>query len=121
MKVLENTQVFNRTERIVAGWYWALRSAELKKRQARAVNFLGRELVVFRGEDGQVISLDAYCPHMGAHLAAGKVEGQNIRCLFHYWKYDAQGKCIEIPCQKLTAAVPQLQAWAYQSVFEQTG
>ena len=117
MNSLDNTQVFNRAERIVAGWYWALRAAELKKGQARAINFLGRELVVFRGADGHVAALDAYCSHMGAHLAEGKVEADGIRCLFHFWKYNAQGNCIEIPCQKSTAGVPPIQTWAVAEAY----
>jgi phenylpropionate dioxygenase-like ring-hydroxylating dioxygenase large terminal subunit len=58
---------------------------------------MGRELVVFRGEDGTLAALDAYCPHLGAHLAEGRVEGTHLRCLFHHWKYDAQGRCVEVP------------------------
>ena len=117
MNGVTNLHVFNRANRISVGWYWALRSAELKKKQARAINFLGRELVIFRGEDGRVIALDAYCPHMGAHLAEGKVEGQHIRCLFHFWKYDAQGKCVEIPCQPFTDGVPQIQSWPVEEHY----
>jgi phenylpropionate dioxygenase-like ring-hydroxylating dioxygenase large terminal subunit len=117
MNSLGNTQVFNRADRIVAGWYWALRAIELKQGQACAINFLGRELVVFRGTGGKVTALDAFCPHMGAHLAEGKVEGDDIRCLFHYWKFNAQGNCVEIPCQKSTAGVPPIQTWAVTEAY----
>ena len=112
------TGAFNNAEKIVEGWYWALRSAELKRGKAKALAFLGRELVVYRGEDGRVVALDAYCPHMGAHLAVGKVEGNSIRCLFHYWKFSPQGTCVEIPCQASVACVPPIQAWP---VVEQYG
>ncbi len=103
------TTVFNNAEKIIEGWYWAIRSAELKRGRARALSFLGRELVLYRGQDSRVCAMDAYCPHMGAHLAEGKVEGNSIRCLFHYWKYDQSGRCIEIPCQQQTDFVPQIQ------------
>lgn len=89
--------IFNNNERVVEGWYWALRSDALLRGRAAAVNLMGRELAVYRGDDGTVVALDAYCPHMGAHLGAGRVEGSSLRCLFHYWKYDAQGRCTEIP------------------------
>jgi phenylpropionate dioxygenase-like ring-hydroxylating dioxygenase large terminal subunit len=69
MKSLTNNQTFNRPDKIIEGWYWAMRSSELKKGVAAPLNFLGRELVVYRGENGRVVALDAYCPHMGAHLA----------------------------------------------------
>ena len=82
---------------LVEGWYWLLRSRELPPRRARAVTFLGRPLVLYRGDDGRAVALDAHCPHMGAHLAEGRVEGNAIRCLFHRWKYDAAGRCVEVP------------------------
>jgi phenylpropionate dioxygenase-like ring-hydroxylating dioxygenase large terminal subunit len=117
MSLLAATEVFNNPEKIIEGWYWALRSADLKTGRARPLSFLGRELVVYRGQDGRVVALDAYCPHMGAHLAEGKVEGSEIRCLFHYWKYDAEGRCVEIPCQPDTSRVPQIQSWAAREKY----
>ena len=113
-----DNQTFNRAENIIEGWYWALRSSELKRGRTASLNFLGRELVVYRGEDGRVVALDAYCPHMGAHLAEGKVEGDSIRCLFHYWKYDPEGRCTEIPCLPFTDFVPRIRPW---QVTEQYG
>src|SRR6185295_17792478 len=101
--------VFNNAARVVEGWYWAMPARALKRGRAHGLSFLGRELVIYRGDDGVVRALDAYCPHMGAHLSAGKVEGQSIRCLFHYWKYDGTGRCIEIPCQDDCSFVPPIQ------------
>ena len=89
--------VFNRTDKVIEGWYWVLKSNEIKRGQAKAVRLMGRELAVYRGSNNEVAILDAYCPHMGAHLAEGKVEGNTLRCLFHYWKFDARGQCVEIP------------------------
>jgi phenylpropionate dioxygenase-like ring-hydroxylating dioxygenase large terminal subunit len=89
--------VFNQPDRFVAGWYWALRSHELKVGQVKPVVLLGRNLAIYRGENGQAIAVDAYCPHMGAHLAEGKVEGNAIRCFFHNWKFANDGMCIEVP------------------------
>lgn len=111
MSALVETKVFNRPSRVVEGWYWALPSADLKKKKTKALNFLGHDLVVYRSANGNVHAMDAYCPHMGAHLAEGKVEGESIRCLFHYWKFDAAGSCTEIPCQSSAAGVPKIQAW----------
>jgi phenylpropionate dioxygenase-like ring-hydroxylating dioxygenase large terminal subunit len=117
MSSLANTQVFNQPGKIIEGWYWAMPSSQLKPGRVMPFNFFGRELALYRGEDGRTIALDAYCPHMGAHLSEGKVEGNSIRCLFHYWKYDAQGKCVEIPCQQNSAFVPQIQNWAVEEKY----
>jgi nitrite reductase/ring-hydroxylating ferredoxin subunit len=89
--------VFGRADQLVEGWYWLVRSDQVRRGRVRAVSLMGRSLVAFRGEDGAVAVLDAYCPHMGAHLAAGRVEGNTLRCLFHHWRYDAGGRCIEVP------------------------
>jgi phenylpropionate dioxygenase-like ring-hydroxylating dioxygenase large terminal subunit len=117
MTSLAKTEVFNNPKKIIEGWYWAMPSSVLKRGQVKPFNFFGRELALFRGEDNHVVALDAYCPHMGAHLAEGKVEGAAIRCLFHYWKYDAQGNCVEIPCQQNTTFVPQIQTWPVEEKF----
>ncbi len=114
---LTNTQIFNNAEKIIEGWYWAMPSRWLKGKGTRAFNFFGRELVLYRSEAGRVHALDAYCPHMGAHLAEGKVEGEAIRCLFHYWKYNADGRCIEIPCQDNCSFVPQIQTWPVEEAY----
>lgn len=111
------TQIFNQPDRFIQGWYWALRSRELKVGQVKPVTLMGRNLALYRGEQGQVVAVDAYCPHMGAHLAEGKVEGNAIRCLFHNWKFDAEGHCVEVPCLGKSLPV-QLQTWP---VAEQYG
>lgn len=90
-------RLFNRTDRIAEGWYWALRSSELPQGSVKGVSLLGRELALYRGEDGRVAALDAYCPHMGAHLAEGCVDGRGLRCFFHGWKFGRDGRCGEIP------------------------
>jgi phenylpropionate dioxygenase-like ring-hydroxylating dioxygenase large terminal subunit len=112
-----DTHIFNNAEKIIEGWYWAIPSRWLRHKRARAFNFFGRELVLYRSEAGRVHALDAYCPHMGAHLAEGKVEGEAIRCLFHYWKFNSQGRCTEIPCQDNCSFVPPIQTWQVEETY----
>ncbi|BAY98983.1 Rieske [2Fe-2S] domain-containing protein [Tolypothrix tenuis PCC 7101] len=97
MHSTSTTSIFNNPKLFVEGWYWALPSKKLKIGKVKAVKLLGRNLAIYRGASGQVIAVDAYCPHMGAHLAEGKVEGEGIRCFFHNWKYDERGICVEVP------------------------
>jgi phenylpropionate dioxygenase-like ring-hydroxylating dioxygenase large terminal subunit len=92
------------------GWFWLKRSDEVKIGKAYPVKFLDFDLVLYRGEDGEVRAFDAYCPHMGAHLCDGFVEGNSIRCPFHYWKYDSLGKCVDIPAQDDVAKIPALKS-----------
>ena len=88
---------FNNSTQFIEGWYWVLPSKELKIGMVKAVTLLGKNLAIYRGFSNQVVAIDAYCPHMGAHLAEGKVDGDGIRCFFHNWKYDAEGICVDIP------------------------
>lgn len=92
------TRVFNQREVVVEGWYWLARSSEIRRGRVVPLRLLGRDLAVYRGVDGRIVALDAYCAHMGAHLAEGYVEGNALRCFFHRWRYEADGRCSDIPC-----------------------
>ena len=93
-----DTLVFNHPDAVVEGWYWLTRSKAIRRGRVVALRLLGRDLAVYRGADDRVVALDAYCAHMGAHLAEGRVEGNALRCFFHRWRYEADGRCSDIPC-----------------------
>ena len=57
---------------------------------------LGEDLVVFRDSEGRVGVLDEYCPHRRASLVFGRNEEGGLRCLYHGWKMDVQGKVLEM-------------------------
>lgn len=61
------------------------------------VNVLGERLVAFRNSDGTVGLVDARCPHRGADLYFGRNENRAIRCVFHGWQFDLQGRPLELP------------------------
>lgn len=121
----EKLRQFGRTGFLPEGWFWLMTSKDVGRGQARPAAFAGREFVVFRGEDGAVRVMDAHCPHMGAHLCDGSVEGNEIRCPFHRWKFDGQGRCVEIPVQRETRLVPPLRSYrvaeAYGLIWLWTG
>eukprot|EP01126_Amoeba_proteus_P010424 TRINITY_DN1405_c0_g1_i7.p1 TRINITY_DN1405_c0_g1~~TRINITY_DN1405_c0_g1_i7.p1 ORF type:complete len:396 (-),score=63.53 TRINITY_DN1405_c0_g1_i7:175-1362(-) len=79
------------------GWYKIASFHEIQSGKIKSVSAFGEELVVFMGKDDQVVVLDAFCPHQGAHLGGGKVVDGCIQCPFHQWKFDANGKACEIP------------------------
>jgi len=116
LNATRNYQIFAHQERFIQGWYWALPSKQLKPGQVKPVKLLGRNLAVYRGENRQVVALDAYCPHMGAHLAEGKVEGNCLRCFFHNWKFDDGGNCIEIPALNKPLPV-SVKSWAVEEKY----
>jgi 5,5'-dehydrodivanillate O-demethylase len=79
-------------------WWPVGFSGELKKggRPVR-VKILGEDLVLFRDGSGQVGIVGLHCYHRGASLEYGRVEEKGIRCCYHGWLYDVEGKCLEIP------------------------
>jgi phenylpropionate dioxygenase-like ring-hydroxylating dioxygenase large terminal subunit len=79
------------------GWLWAAASRDVKRGAVKPVEIAGRKLALYRGQDGVARAVDAFCPHMGAHLALGRVEGDGLRCFFHAWRFDRDGRCAEIP------------------------
>ena len=76
-------------------WFPLCRSSQVAKSQVLGVDFLDGRVVVFRGEDSRARVLSAYCPHLGADLSVGEVQGNTIRCAFHHWQYDQRGVCVK--------------------------
>jgi phenylpropionate dioxygenase-like ring-hydroxylating dioxygenase large terminal subunit len=68
-------------------------------RPVRAVRLLGEDFVLFRDEAGRYGLLDRHCPHRGADLAFGRREDGGLRCAFHGWLFDVQGKCLDTPAE----------------------
>ena len=61
------------------------------------VTALGEDLIAFRDTEGRVGLLDAYCTHRGAPLFFGRNEENGLRCIYHGWKFDYTGQCIDMP------------------------
>ena len=78
-------------------WLPALKSSELKA-DGDPVRFmlLGEKLIAFRDTNGKVGVMDHRCPHRCASLFFGRNEEGGIRCVYHGWKFDTDGKCLEM-------------------------
>jgi phthalate 4,5-dioxygenase oxygenase subunit len=63
------------------------------------IRLVGQELVAFRDTAGRLGALDAACPHRLASLALGRNEEHGIRCIYHGWKFDVGGRCVEMPTE----------------------
>src|SRR5215213_52602 len=78
-------------------WIPALLSEELPAPDCPPVRFslLGENLVAFRNSSGRVGILDELCPHRLASLWLGRNEEDGLRCVYHGWKFDTEGNCID--------------------------
>ena len=84
------------------GWFQIGWSTDFPVGSVAARKFFGEDVVVFRTESGALQVLDAFCPHMGAHLGfGGTVCGEMIRCPFHLWDWDAEDQNTCPPYQDL--------------------
>ena len=61
------------------------------------VKVMDEDLIAFRASDGRVGLVSPVCPHRGANLFFGRNEDGAIRCVYHGWKFDLAGNCIEMP------------------------
>ena len=94
------------------GWFQMAWSDEIAVGDVRRLSGFCKELVAFRGKSGRLCVLDAYCPHLGAHLGVGgTVEGDTIQCPFHGWRFDGNGVCVDVPYAKCIPANSGLTRW----------
>jgi nitrite reductase/ring-hydroxylating ferredoxin subunit len=97
------------------GWFPVAFADELAPGAVRALRVFGRELVAWRGEDGAAHVFDAYCPHLGAHLGVGgRVEAGGLRCPFHAWLWDGEGRCAQVPYARKVPPRARVRAWPVQ-------
>ncbi|MEX1362656.1 MAG: Rieske 2Fe-2S domain-containing protein [Nannocystaceae bacterium] len=80
----------------VHSWFSPLRSTDVEVGKVTSFTFMGHELIAFRDPQGQVVVLDAQCPHFGAHRGAGgSVVDGCVRCPFHGLHFDREGVCVK--------------------------
>jgi 5,5'-dehydrodivanillate O-demethylase len=72
-------------------------ASEFESRAARSVRLMGEDLALYRDLSGNYGLVDRHCAHRRADLARGSAEPNGIRCHYHGWLFDAQGRCLEQP------------------------
>ena len=82
-------------------WIPAMTEAEVPAADEAPVRLtlLGEPLIVFRDSEGRVGVLDEHCPHRGASLFFGRNEEGGVRCVYHGWKFDVSGHCLDLPSE----------------------
>jgi phthalate 4,5-dioxygenase len=79
-------------------WIPALLARELPEPDCPPVRvkLLGEDLVAFRDTEGRIGLLEEFCPHRGASLFFGRNEECGLRCVYHGWKFDVSGRCVDM-------------------------
>lgn len=67
---------------------------------AKSIKVMGEDLVIFRDRSGRFGCLAEHCAHRGCSLYYGFVEDDGLRCPYHGWKYDTDGRCLEQPFER---------------------
>ena len=78
-------------------WHPIARSEDLPVGTAKPIKVMNVDYTLYRGRSGTAYAVDHRCPHRGTQLSVGFIEGEEIRCLYHGWKFGADGQCVERP------------------------
>ena len=99
------------------GWYTAAFSDALRSGDILNRRFAGHDVIIYRTEAGVPVMMDAYCPHLGAHMGhGGQVIGENIRCPFHAFTFDTDGVCVSTGYKSNPPPKAIARTWPVQEV-----
>ncbi len=87
-------------------WYPVLPIADLSSEQPRSFQLLGQKLVLWLNQTGQPLALADRCCHRSAQLSKGVVVDGCVRCPYHGWSFDGEGKCANVPQFESGQAIP---------------
>ncbi len=91
---------------IINQWYIACLEDELKVQNPLKKKICGEELVIFRTESGKISVIEDRCCHRNVNLSLGYIQGENIKCGYHGWEYNCDGKCVRIPSLSNEERIP---------------
>jgi phenylpropionate dioxygenase-like ring-hydroxylating dioxygenase large terminal subunit len=102
-------------------WYAILDSRQIPRNRTVGVLRMGENLVFWRDAAGKVVCQTDVCPHRGAALSLGKIQGDRIACPFHGFQYDSTGQCRVIPANGRDAIPPKALHLRTYPVCEEFG
>jgi 5,5'-dehydrodivanillate O-demethylase len=80
-------------------WQPVYHSTDIAPGQVKPLRIMSERFTLYRGASGTVHLVERVCPHRGTQLTAGHVEGDAIRCFYHGWKFEGDGRCVEQPAE----------------------
>jgi vanillate O-demethylase monooxygenase subunit len=103
-------------------WYVAAWSHELSAAAPIGRVILGEPVALYRKRDGSVVALEDRCPHRHAPLSLGRVEGDDLRCMYHGLRFGCDGVCKEMPARAqpprlAVRTLPVVERWSWLWVW----
>ena len=92
-------------------WYVAAWSYELEPGELVSRTIINEPLAIYRASDGTLVVMEDRCCHRFAPLSKGRLEGDDLRCMYHGLKFDRTGRCIEIPGQDTIPRTARVRAY----------
>ena len=81
-------------------WQPVFHADAIKPGEAKPIRIMGEDFTLYRGQSGAPFVIDARCPHRAMPMHLGWVEGDEVRCFYHGWKFSGDGQCTEQPAER---------------------
>ncbi len=94
------------------GWFAVAFSHELRPGDIASRTLCGHDIVLFRTAAGRLAAMDAHCPHLGAHLGQGRIDGETVVCPFHGFAFSTSGECVSTPYDGKPPPTCRNRSWA---------
>ena len=91
---------------LLNAWYAVALASGLQPDQPLTVHLHGQALVLWRGPDGTPLAAPDRCPHKGASLGRGCLVEGRLRCGYHGWSFNDQGRCVDVPANREGMSIP---------------
>ena len=93
-------------------WYVAAWTYELESGEVISRTILNEPIAIYRLGDGRLAAMEDRCCHRFAPLSKGRIEGDDLRCMYHGLKFDHTGRCIEIPGQDMIPRTAHVKTYS---------
>ena len=81
-------------------WHPVALGADLKAGEARPLRVMSEDLTLYRGRSGKPYLIGGRCAHRCSVLHTGVIDGEELQCMYHGWRYNGDGVCTDIPAEK---------------------